>query len=229
MQEIRLHLCGGVVGCAAVHSGGNCDKIAFVFSIRYTTQPGYGMYGCPAILILLCSLQSVGVGEGTNRRGYMQRICVFCGSQVGINGLYRQAATNLGQLLVRHGDVIGVIPESLVARELAHAGLTQLQVVPSMHARKARMADLADAFIALPGGYGTFEELFEVITWAQLGIHRKPIGLLNVAGYFNALKALVDHAIAEGFIPAKYWHLLTMADDASTLLEMLSLKDFRET
>jgi uncharacterized protein (TIGR00730 family) len=91
------------------------------------------------------------------------------------------------------------------------------------------MAELADAFIALPGGYGTFEELFEVITWAQLGIHRKPIGLLNVAGYFNALKALVDHAIAEGFIPAAYWHLLTIADDASTLLEMLSLKDFRET
>jgi uncharacterized protein (TIGR00730 family) len=173
---------------------------------------------------------------------------------VGTNGLYRQAATHLGQLLVHHGyglvyggghvglmgviadavlasggEVIGVIPESLVARELAHTGLTQLQVVSSMHARKARMAELADAFIALPGGYGTFEELFEVITWAQLGIHRKPIGLLNVAGYFNALKALVDHAIAEGFIPPEYWHLLIMADDASTLLEMLSLKDFRET
>jgi uncharacterized protein (TIGR00730 family) len=114
----------------------------------------------------------------------MQRICVFCGSQVGSNGLYRQAATALGQLLVRHGyglvyggghvglmgviadavlasggEAIGVIPDSLVARELAHTGLTQLQVVPSMHARKARMAELADAFIALPGGYGTFEEL----------------------------------------------------------------------
>jgi uncharacterized protein (TIGR00730 family) len=184
----------------------------------------------------------------------MQRICIFCGSQVGINGLYQQAATNLGQLLVRHGyglvyggghiglmgviadavlasggEVIGIIPESLVARELAHTGLTQLQVVSSMHARKARMAELADAFIALPGGYGTFEELFEVITWAQLSIHRKPIGLLNVAGYFNAVKALIDHAIAEGFIRAEHWHLLTMADDASTLLEMLSLKDFRET
>ena len=184
----------------------------------------------------------------------MQRICIFCGSQVGTNGLYRQAATALGQLLVRHGyglvyggghvglmgviadavlasggEAIGVIPDSLVARELAHTGLTQLQVVPSMHARKARMAELADAFIALPGGYGTFEELFEVITWAQLGIHRKPIGLLNVAGYFNALKALVDHAITEGFIKAEYWQLLTMADDASTLLEMLSLKESQET
>jgi len=184
----------------------------------------------------------------------MQRICIFCGSQVGTNGLYRQAAIALGQLLVRHGyglvyggghvglmgviadavlasggEVIGVIPESMVARELAHTGLTQLQVVSGMHARKARMAELADAFIALPGGYGTFEELFEVITWAQLGIHHKPIGLLNVAGYFNALKALVDHAIAEGFIRAEYWHLLTMADDADTLLEMLGLKDIHET
>ena len=184
----------------------------------------------------------------------MPRICIFCGSQVGTNSLYRQAAIALGQLLVRHGyglvyggghiglmgviadavlasggEVIGVIPESMVARELAHTGLTQLQVVSGMHARKARMAELADAFIALPGGYGTFEELFEVITWAQLGIHHKPIGLLNVAGYFNALKALVDHAIAEGFIRAEYWHLLTMADDANTLLEMLGLKDIHET
>ena len=184
----------------------------------------------------------------------MQRICIFCGSQVGINGLYRQAATALGQLLVRHGyglvyggghvglmgviadavlasggEVIGVIPESMVARELAHTGLTQLQVVPGMHARKARMAELADAFIALPGGYGTFEELFEVITWAQLGMHRKPIGLLNVAGYFNALKALVDQAIAEGFIRPEHRHLLTIADDAHTLLELLSRKPGQET
>ena len=184
----------------------------------------------------------------------MRRICVFCGSQIGTNGLYRQAATALGQLLVRHGyglvyggghvglmgviadavlasggEVIGVIPESMVARELAHTGLTQLQVVSGMHARKARMAELADAFIALPGGYGTFEELFEVITWAQLGMHRKPIGLLNVAGYFDALKALVDQAIAEGFIRSEHRHLLTMADDADTLLDILNLKGVHET
>jgi len=183
----------------------------------------------------------------------MRRICIFCGSQVGINGLYRQAATALGQLLVHHGyglvyggghvglmgviadavlasggEVIGVIPESMMARELAHTGLTQLQVVSGMQARKARMAELSDAFIALPGGYGTFEELFEVITWAQLGMHRKPIGLLNVAGYFNALKALVDQAITEGFIRAEHWHLCTMADDPITLLEMLNLKDIHE-
>ena len=179
----------------------------------------------------------------------MQRICVFCGSQVGTNGLYRQAATALGQLLVRHGyglvyggghvglmgviadavlasggEVIGVIPESMVARELAHTGVTQLEVVPGMHERKARMAELADAFIALPGGYGTFEELFEVITWAQLGLHRKPIGVLNVAGYFQALKVLVDQAIAEGFIGAAHRSLLTIADDPGTLLETLGLR-----
>jgi uncharacterized protein (TIGR00730 family) len=94
-----------------------------------------------------------------------------------------------------------------------------------MHARKARMAELANAFIALPGGYGTFEELFEVITWAQLGMHRKPIGLLNVAGYFDALKALVDQAIAEGFIRAEHRHLLTIADDPIALLAMLGLRD----
>jgi uncharacterized protein (TIGR00730 family) len=179
----------------------------------------------------------------------MQRICVFCGSQTGTNGLYRQAAIALGQLLARHGyglvygggsvglmgiiadavltgggEVIGVIPESMVARELAHTGLTELQVVPGMHERKARMAVLSDAFIALPGGYGTFEELFEVITWAQLGMHRKPIGLLNVAGYFNALKMLVDQAIAEGFIRAEHWHLFTMAEAPDLLLERLGLK-----
>ena len=128
-------------------------------------------------------------------------------------------------VLASGGEVIGVIPESMVARELAHTGLTQLQVVPGMHARKARMAELADALIALPGGYGTFEELFEVITWAQLGMHRKPIGLLNVAGYFDALKALVDQAIAEGFIRAEHRHLLTIAGDPNTLLAMLGLRN----
>jgi len=174
----------------------------------------------------------------------MPRICVFCGSQAGTNGLYHQAATDLGRLLVRRGyglvyggghvglmgviadavlagggEVIGVIPESMVARELAHTGVTQLHVVPGMHERKARMATFADAFIALPGGYGTFEELFEVITWAQIGLHRKPIGLLNVAGYFDALRALVEHAIAEGFIRSEHRHLLTIADDPAALLD----------
>jgi uncharacterized protein (TIGR00730 family) len=182
----------------------------------------------------------------------MQRICVFCGSQAGTNGLYRQAATDMGRLLAGRGyglvyggghvglmgviadavlasggEVIGVIPESMVARELAHTGVTRLDVVAGMHERKARMAALANAFIALPGGYGTFEELFEVITWAQIGLHRKPIGLLNVAGYFDALKALVDQAIAEGFIRSEHRRLLTIADAPTTLLDTLGLGDAR--
>ena len=183
----------------------------------------------------------------------MARICVFCGSQAGANDLYRQTATDMGQLLALRGyglvyggghvglmgviadavlasggEVIGVIPESMVARELAHTGVTRLDVVPGMHERKARMAALADAFIALPGGYGTLEELFEVITWAQIGLHRKPIGLLNVAGYFDALKALVEHAITEGFIRSEHRRLLTIADDPPTLLATLGLGDGRD-
>src|SRR5215470_7896177 len=177
----------------------------------------------------------------------MPRICIFCGSQVGTNGLYRQAAIALGQLLVRHGyglvyggghiglmgviadavlasggEVIGVIPESMVARELAHTGLTQLQVVSGMHARKARMAELADAFIALPGGYGTFEELFEVITWAQLGIHAKPVGLLNTAGYYDPLARLIEHAIETGFIRPEHRDLIVVEERPAALLDRLA-------
>jgi uncharacterized protein (TIGR00730 family) len=177
----------------------------------------------------------------------MKRICVFCGSQVGTNPLYRQAAQELGHLLVQRGyglvyggghvglmgviadavlqgggEVIGVIPEAMVARELAHRGVTQLYVVASMHERKARMAELAEAFIALPGGYGTLEEFFEVVTWAQLGIHRKPIGLLNVAGYFDALATLVEHAITEGFIRPEHRQLVVLAEHPHALLETLT-------
>ena len=176
----------------------------------------------------------------------MKRICVFCGSQVGSNGLYRQAAMELGLLLAQRGyglvyggghvglmgiiadavmrsggDVDGVIPEAMVSRELAHDRVTRLHVVSSMHERKACMAELADAFIAMPGGYGTFEELFEIITWAQLGIHRKPIGLLNVAGYFDALTVMVEHAINEGFIKVKHRQLTVMADRPAALLDVL--------
>ena len=177
----------------------------------------------------------------------MKRICVFCGSQVGTNPLYRQAAQELGHLLVQRGyglvyggghvglmgviadavlqgggEVIGVIPEAMVARELAHRGVTQLYVVASMHERKARMAELAEAFIALPGGYGTLEEFFEVVTWAQLGIHRKPIGLLNVAGYFDALATLVEHTITEGFIRPEHRQLVVLAEHPHALLETLT-------
>lgn len=178
----------------------------------------------------------------------MARICVFCGSQAGTNALYRQAATDLGQFLVRQGyglvyggghvglmgtiadavlasggEVVGVIPASMVARELAHTGETTLEVVEGMHERKARMAALADAFIALPGGYGTYEELFEVITWAQLKMHCKPIGVLNVGGYFQALNTLVEQAIREGFIRTEHQRLFTMAEEPRTLFEAMGL------
>ncbi len=140
----------------------------------------------------------------------MRRVCVFCGSQTGDHPIYADAARQMGKLLAqRHlglvygggnvglmgvladaalqagGEVIGVIPGGLAERELAHAGLTELHVVPSMHARKVLMAEKADVFVALPGGYGTADELFEILTWRQLGLHAKPIGLLNVAGFFD--------------------------------------------
>jgi uncharacterized protein (TIGR00730 family) len=176
----------------------------------------------------------------------IQRICVFCGSQTGKHPQFQDAATALGRLMAQRrlelvygggsvglmgvvanavlqagGEVTGVIPEAMVARELAHRALSHLHVEPSMHARKAKMAGLADAFIAMPGGYGTLEELFEMITWAQLGIHRKPIGLLNVAGYFDALVALIDHAVHEGFIHPEHRQFLVMADHPATLLDAL--------
>lgn len=153
------------------------------------------------------------------------RICVFCGSNLGIHPVYRTAAGQLASLLVQRGiqlvygggniglmgvladtvlaeggTVIGVIPESLMAREVGHRGLTELRVVSSMHERKALMSDLSDAFVALPGGFGTFEEFCEIVTWSQLGIHHKPCGLLNVNGYYDALLRLFDHAVREGFL-----------------------------
>jgi hypothetical protein len=129
----------------------------------------------------------------------------------------------IADAVLRHGgEVIGVIPEAMMVKELAHTGITHMHVVPSMHARKARMAELADAFIAMPGGYGTFEELLEIITWAQLGIHQKAIGLLNVAGYFDALLACVDRAIAEGFITPDQPRLTVVADQPAALLDGLA-------
>jgi uncharacterized protein (TIGR00730 family) len=176
----------------------------------------------------------------------MRRICVFTGSNYGNRPEYRRSACELGEELARRGlglvyggasvglmgtvadaalahggEVIGVIPRSLFKREVAHRGLTQLHEVGSMHERKALMADLADGFIALPGGYGTFDELFEIITWAQLGLHSKPIGLLDVAGYFAPLLALIAHASKEGFIPPGNTHLLLHAEDPVTLLNQL--------
>ena len=176
----------------------------------------------------------------------MRNICVFCGSQSGTDLRYRQAAIELGGLLAQrsHGlvyggghvglmgiiadavleagaSVTGVIPRPMIERELAHETVTKLYVVSSMHERKALMASLSDAFIALPGGYGTLEELFEVVAWAQLGIHRKPIGLLNVAGYFDALLSLVDHMIGEGFIKSRHRGLFVTAEQPRALLDAL--------
>ncbi len=176
----------------------------------------------------------------------MQRICVFCGSQLGGKTAYRDAAGELGRLLVQRGyglvyggghiglmgviaeavlqqggEVDGVIPEAMVAREWAHTEVTRLHVVSSMHERKARMAELADVFIAMPGGYGTFEELIEIITWAQLGLHHKPVGLLNVAHYYDPFVACVDHAIMEGFIRSDHRRLMVVADTPARLLDDL--------
>ena len=176
----------------------------------------------------------------------LMRFCVFCGSSFGVREEYRQAAVTLGECLLERdiglvygggsvglmgavadtvmaggGQVVGVIPESMARREVAHHGLTQLEVVQGMHPRKARMAELSAAFIALPGGFGTFEELFEVITWSQLGFHAKPIGLLNVLGYFNPFLELVDHALQEGFIRPDNRALFEVEDSPEELLERL--------
>jgi len=163
----------------------------------------------------------------------LRRICVFCGSSPGNNGVYREVAQTVGRLLCQRGlelvygggnvglmgaladgclqaggRVIGVIPEALEKKELAHTGLTELRVVGSMHERKALMADLSDAFIALPGGYGTWDEFCEILTWTQLGLQRKPCALLNVNGYYNALLEMVDRGVSEGFIKAVHREML---------------------
>ena len=174
----------------------------------------------------------------------MRRICVFAGSNVGVRSEYSEAARALGKELVKRGlglvyggasvglmgviantvlaeggEAIGVLPRGLFIRELPHKGLTELHEVGSMHERKALMADLADGFISLPGGFGTFDELFEIITWAQLGLHRKPVGVLNAAGYFEPLLALIEHSSREGFIPAAHMSLLMSEDDPTLLLD----------
>jgi uncharacterized protein (TIGR00730 family) len=175
-----------------------------------------------------------------------RRICVFCGSNLGISLVYRDAAVALGRVLAARGielvygggniglmgvladaalesggRVIGVIPESLMAKEVGHAGLTELRIVKTMHERKALMADLSDAFIAMPGGFGTFEEFCEIVTWSQLGIHAKPCGLLNVAGYYDPLLKLFDHAVREGFLREENRELVLEDRDAERLMEKM--------
>ncbi len=177
-------------------------------------------------------------------------VCVFCGSNVGADPRYRESAATLGRLLAERrigivygggrvglmgvvadaalqagGQVVGVIPEAIAEREVAHHGLTDLIVVRSMHARKAMMAERADALVALPGGLGTFEELLEILTWSQLGIHRKPVGLLNVAGYYDPLLALIDRAISERFMPADHRGLLIDAAEPGQLMDAVESRE----
>src|SRR6186997_470126 len=149
------------------------------------------------------------VGEGLAERGIG---VVYGGGRVGLMGALADAALAAG------GEVIGVIPQGLVDRELAHPGLTELRVVETLHERKAEMADLSDAFIALPGGLGTLEELTEVLSWAQLELHAKPVGILDVGGYFAALDAFLDHALAEGFVAERHRRLLLRDEDVDALL-----------
>jgi uncharacterized protein (TIGR00730 family) len=174
----------------------------------------------------------------------MRRVCVFCGSSMGTRPAYRDAAAALGRMLAERGlglvygggnvglmgimadaalqaggEVIGVIPEALTKFEVGHLDLTKLHVVGSMHERKALMAELADAFIALPGGIGTMEELFEVWTWGQLGMHPKPLGFLDVAGYYDHLHTFLDHMVAEGFLRDRHRAMVAVEEDPATLLD----------
>jgi hypothetical protein len=177
----------------------------------------------------------------------VRRVCVFCGSSPGGDPRYAQQAAALARELASRGiglvfgggsiglmgvvadhalaagaAVTGVIPHGLAARELAHRGVADMRVVTTMHARKALMAELADGFVALPGGLGTLDELFEIVTWSQLGIHRKPVGVLNVAGYYDPLVTLLDHAVAGGFVAAENRGLVIVDEEPAALLDRMA-------
>ena len=177
----------------------------------------------------------------------LRSLCVFCGSSIGNRPEYAATASELGRLLADRGirlvygggnvglmgvladaaldgggQVVGVIPEHLMAKELGHGQVSELRVVGSMHERKALMADLSDAFVALPGGVGTLEELFEVYTWNQLGLHAKPLGLFNVRGYFDGLARFLDHAVAERFVTAQHRAMLLVEEQLDPLLDGLA-------
>ena len=176
----------------------------------------------------------------------MQKFCVFCGSNPGGEPAYTEAAVSVGRLIASRGgrlvygggrvglmgsvanaaleaggEVIGVMPRSLVEKEIAHNGLTKLHIVESMHERKALMEKLSDAFLLLPGGFGSWDEFSEIVTWAQLGIHAKPCGILNVAGYYDPFLAQIDRAVAEGFVRPAHRNIVLVASDAGTLLSRL--------
>jgi uncharacterized protein (TIGR00730 family) len=173
----------------------------------------------------------------------VKSVCVYCGSSFGADPAYLAATRSLAQTLVANdigvvyggaavglmgaladatleagGEVVGVIPQQLVDREIAHQGLTELHVVATMHERKALMAQLSDAFVALPGGIGTLEELIEIFTWSQLGLHSKPLGVINVNGYYDQLAAFLDHGVEQGFQPAAQRAKLVIAADPDALL-----------
>lgn len=177
----------------------------------------------------------------------IRRLCVFCGSRAGTRPEYADAARELGQRMARDGvelvfgggkvglmgiladsvlahggTAIGIIPRGLLDREVGHTGLTRLEVVQTMHERKARMAELADGFVALPGGYGTYEEICEVVTWAQLGIHYKPCVLIDIAGYWQPLIAQIDAGVREGFVDPAMRSLLLSAGSLDELAERLA-------
>lgn len=181
-----------------------------------------------------------------NNSNIIKNICVYCGSSYGRQAIYTKTAQALGELLAERGirliyggakvglmgiiadavldkggEVIGVIPDSLITHEVAHEGLTDLIITNSMHTRKMQMAELADAFIALPGGWGTLDEMFEVLTWAQLGFHNKPCGLLNVAGYYEGLKQFFKHTVDEAFVRSSNYELLLIESEPKALLDRL--------
>ncbi|MFN2427138.1 MAG: TIGR00730 family Rossman fold protein [Candidatus Binatia bacterium] len=186
------------------------------------------------------------VGPTLSPPGTLDALCVFCGSSHGARAAYTVAAEALADELARRGTrlvygggniglmgviadaalargvhVTGIIPRGLADKELAHHGIDDLRIVDSMHARKALMAELSDGFLAMPGGIGTFEEWFEVLTWAQLGIHHKPCGLLDVEGYYSDLLALLDRSVAEGFLKPKHRAKVVVAEDAAGLLDAM--------
>lgn len=176
----------------------------------------------------------------------LNSICVFCGSKAGKDQQYRKSAIEMGRLMAQRnltlvygggsvglmgviadavlesgGKVIGVIPRQLATRELLHTGVEEMYVVDDMHTRKAKMSELSDAIIAMPGGFGTLEELFEVVSWVQLGIYKKPVGLLNTSGFYDPLLGMIEHCIGTEFIKPKYRELIIAEDSPATLVDHL--------